>query len=485
MRLVFFYRDDPCAARDLGPEPFSAVVGREAGCDVQITDPLLSRRHLRVDWDGSLLRFHDLESANGVRLNGRLTRESPLQLGDVVQAGETRIRVEALPQAVQGDVAAIHRKLLDALDLRTVSEARLRSPEFREEVRVRAWQLVTAEHPDATPPDVHRIVSGLLDDVFGLGPLEPLLADETVTEIMVNGAEQVFLERGGKLEPAAVAFAGDAAVRRVIDRIVAPLGRRIDEANPMVDARLADGSRVNAVIPPLALNGPVLTIRKFARRKLTADDLVSLGALDDAARVLLEEAVRARRNILISGGTGSGKTTLLNVLSGFIPPDERIVTIEDAAELQLHQPHVVRLESRPPNLEGKGAITIRDLLRNALRMRPDRIIVGECRGGEALDMLQAMNTGHDGGLSTIHANRPADALRRLETLTLFAGTDLPHRAVREQVASAIHLVVQQSRRKDGSRGVEAIVQIDGFGEMGYLLRTLWERDASVPLEAAS
>ena len=291
----------------------------------------------------------------------------------------------------------------------------------------------------------------MLDEALGLGPLEDLLADPTVTEIMVNRHDQIYVERKGKLELTQVRFLNDEQLRGVIERIVAPLGRRIDEKVPMVDARLRDGSRVNAIIPPLALKGPALTIRKFSKKLLGVDDLIEFGSLTEQMATFLGAAVQARLNIVISGGTGSGKTTLLNVLSSFIPDDERIVTIEDAAELQLPQEHVVSLESRPPNIEGEGAITIRDLVRNALRMRPDRIVVGECRGGEALDMLQAMNTGHDGSLTTVHANTPRDALSRLETMALMAGLDLPARAIRDQIASAVNLIVQQSRLQDGTR----------------------------------
>ena len=284
----------------------------------------------------------------------------------------------------------------------------------------------------------------ITDEIIGLGPLEPLLRDESITEVMVNGPRQVYIERSGKLELTNVVFQNDDHVMRIIDRIIAPIGRRVDESSPMVDARLTDGSRVNAIIPPLSLVGPVITIRKFSASPFTVDDLIRFGTATADMFDFLRACVEARLNIFVSGGTGSGKTTTLNVLSSFIPNDERIVTIEDAAELQLRQEHVVTLESRPPNIEGKGAIPIRELVRNALRMRPDRIIVGECRSGEALDMLQAMNTGHDGSMSTGHANSPRDMLSRLETMVLMAGVDLPLRAIREQVASAVDLIVQQS-----------------------------------------
>ena len=294
---------------------------------------------------------------------------------------------------------------------------------------------------------------------FGLGPLEPLLADEEVDEVMVCGADRVWIERRGRVEATGVAFGSDAELRHAIERILAPLGRRVDEAEPLCDARLPDGSRVNVVIPPLALDGPVLTIRRFRRRALTPEDLVGVGSWTPALHDLLRDAIAARRNVLVSGGTGSGKTTTLNALSAFLPAAERIVTIEDAAELRLQQPHVVRLEARPPSLEGRGEVTIRRLVRNALRMRPDRIVVGEVRGAEALDMLGAMSTGHDGSLSTIHAGSPDEALRRLETLALMAGVGLPHAAVRELVGGAVDVVVHQERGPDGTRRVVAVAEV--------------------------
>ena len=311
-------------------------------------------------------------------------------------------------------------------------------------------------------PERMRIAGEIYDSIRGLGPLERLLMDETVTEIMVNGAKQVFVERKGKLVLTDVTFFDDEQLLNVIDRIVSPLGRHIDEANPMVDARLADGSRVNAVIPPLSLKGPLLTIRKFSKSPLTVENLISYGSLTFKMAAFLEACVKGRLNIVISGGTGSGKTTLLNVLSAYIPHDERIVTIEDAAEIQLQQKHVLTLEARPANLEGSGQITIRDLVRNALRMRPDRIVVGEVRGGEALDMLQAMNTGHDGSMTTGHANSTRDMLARLETMVLMAGMNLPIPAIRQQVASAIDIIVQQSRMRDGSRKIISISEVLGM-----------------------
>ena len=295
-----------------------------------------------------------------------------------------------------------------------------------------------------------------------LGPLEALLSDDSVTEIMVNGPAQVYVERRGRLELSDCQFSDDASVLAVIERIVAPLGRRIDESQPYVDARLADGSRVNAIIAPLALSGPTITIRKFAKKALTPTDFIRFGTWTDGAAAFMKLCVTLRKNVIVAGGTGSGKTTLLNLLSGYIPRTERIVTVEDAAELRLQQPHVVRLEARPPNIEGKGAVTIRDLVKNCLRMRPDRIIVGECRGGEALDMLQAMNTGHDGSLTTVHANSPRDVVSRLETMVLMSGMDLPSRAIREQIQSAVDIIIHESRLSDGSRKVTAITEVTGM-----------------------
>ena len=311
-------------------------------------------------------------------------------------------------------------------------------------------------------PERNRIAQEIFDSIRGLGPLEKLLADDSISEIMVNGAKQVFIERKGKLLLSDVTFYDNDQLLNVIDRIVSPLGRHIDEANPMVDARLPDGSRVNAVIPPLSLKGPLLTIRKFSRNPLTIENLVSYGSLTFKMAAFLEACVKGKLNIVVSGGTGSGKTTLLNVLSAYIPYDERIVTIEDAAEIQLQQKHVLTLEARPSNLEGAGQITIRDLVRNALRMRPDRIIVGEVRGGEALDMLQAMNTGHDGSLTTGHANSARDMLARLETMVLMAGMNLPIAAIRQQISSAIDIIVQQARMRDGSRKIVGIHEVVGM-----------------------
>ncbi|MEP7379043.1 MAG: CpaF family protein [Chloroflexota bacterium] len=334
--------------------------------------------------------------------------------------------------------------------------------EVRREIEGAFSRALDAEGLALTRAERTRMLEQITDEIVGLGPLEPLLRDESITEVMVNGPRQVYIERSGKLELTNITFQNDEHVMRIIDRIISPIGRRVDESSPMVDARLVDGSRVNAVIPPISLVGPVVTIRKFASTPLTTDDLIRYGTSTPEMFDFLRACVEARLNIFVSGGTGSGKTTMLNVLSSFIPNDERIVTVEDAAELQLRQEHVVTLEARPANIEGKGAVPIRELVRNALRMRPDRIIVGECRSGEALDMLQAMNTGHDGSMSTGHANTPRDMLARLETMVLFAGVELPLRAVREQIASAVDLIVHQERLKDGSRKITNITEVQGM-----------------------
>ena len=335
--------------------------------------------------------------------------------------------------------------------------------ETAEDLSERVLHAVTEQLAlDRTPltrEERRRIQAEISDDVLGYGPLEPFLRDDSVTEVMVNAHDRIFVERDGRLERTDACFVDDAHVMRIIDKIVSQVGRRIDESSPMVDARLPDGSRVNAIIPPLALKGPTLTIRKFARDPYTIDDLINFGSLNPQSAQFLSACVKGKLNVLISGGTGTGKTTMLNALSSFVPGDERIVTIEDAAELQLQQEHVITLESRPPNIEGQGEVRIRELVRNSLRMRPDRIIVGEVRGAETLDMLQAMNTGHEGSLTTIHANTPRDALARLETLVMTAGVELPHRAIREQIASAFDLLVQITRLVDGSRRVTHITEV--------------------------
>ena len=341
-------------------------------------------------------------------------------------------------------------------------DASLSEEQLRSSVVAEISGIMREESAPLTGAERQRLVEELSDDILGHGPIERFLADPTVSEVMVNGDRPIYVERGGKLQPTTSRFVSQDHLRRVIERIVSQVGRRIDESSPMVDARLADGSRVNAVIPPLAVDGPCLTIRKFSKDPYQVEDLIGFGTMTAEMATLLAACVRGKLNILVTGATGTGKTTMLNVLSSFIPEDDRVVTIEDSVELQLRQPHVVRLESRPANLEGKGQVAIRDLVRNALRMRPDRIVVGEVRGGEALDMLQAMNTGHDGSLSTVHANSPRDTLARIETMVLMAGMDLPSRAIREQVASALDLIVHVSRFRDGTRRITHVTEVEGM-----------------------
>jgi pilus assembly protein CpaF len=369
--------------------------------------------------------------------------------------------VQAPPRQQYLDLKAnVHRKLLNRLNLEALAQSDRTRAES--EIRTLLGELLAEENTPLSLGERETLFMEVLDDVFGLGPLEPLLRDKTISDILVNTYRHVFVERGGVLEKVATNFQDDRHLMRVIDRIVSGVGRRVDDSSPMVDARLPDGSRVNAIIPPLAVDGPLMSIRRFPAERLKADDLVTLRALTKPMLDFLSHCVRARLNALISGGTGAGKTTLLNVLSSFISEKERIVTIEDAAELQLHQEHVARLETRPPNVEGKGAVRQRQLMVNALRMRPDRIVVGEVRGEEALDMLQAMNTGHDGSLTTVHANTPRDALTRIETMIAMGATNLPERAMRQQISSAIQLVVQQTRLSDGSRKITSISEITGM-----------------------
>jgi len=383
---------------------------------------------------------------------------APARPGDT--AGDLDDRMRPLTPAEKECKELVYQRLLKVMDLSLISS--LPEREARSQIRAICERLLNEEQAPLALSSRQTVVKRIEDEVLGLGPLEPLLCDKTVSDILVNGSNQVYVERRGKLELTDVRFNNDAHLLNIIDRIVSAVGRRIDESSPMVDARLKDGSRVNAVIPPLALDGPSMSIRRFAVELLSMDDLTRLGTLTaDLARVL-NAIVTGRLNVLISGGTGAGKTTLLNLLSSFIPETERIVTIEDSAELQLQQPHVVRLETRPPNIEGRGAVTQRDLVRNSLRMRPDRIVIGEVRGGEALDMLQAMNTGHDGSLTTIHANTPRDALGRVENMVSMTGISFPVKALRAQIASAIDVVIQVERQEDGRRRVVSLQETNGM-----------------------
>jgi pilus assembly protein CpaF len=479
------------------------IVGRSSDATVVLAHDDVSRRHAALELEEAGVVIRDL-STNGTFVEGRrVASGQSVPFGKALRIGPFTLRVRpaapALPTAAPTAAAAttastaaplpalppplpahempdserdrlkrwLRGLLLESLDLPSLRPEELKDKALTPRVLQLMDELLD-EHARELPRglDRGRLRKELADEVLGLGPLEDLLAEPAVTEVMVVDRATIYVERRGKLELTGLRFSSEDALRAAIERIVTPLGRRIDESTPMVDARLKDGSRVNAIIPPLALRGPCLTIRKFSTRRLTVADLIDFGTLDARMARLLERAVMARRNILVSGGTGSGKTTLLNILSSAIPSDERIVTIEDAAELRLDQPHVVSLETRPPNMEGRGEYSIRDLVRNALRMRPDRIVVGECRGGEALDMLQAMNTGHDGSLTTTHANSPAEAVARLETLVLMGGIDLPARAIREQIAASIHLVVQQQRFADGARKVTSIAEVVGIDDDG-------------------
>ena len=475
------------------------LIGRSDGCRILLSAPEVSERHALLTIRGGVATLEDLRSANGTYVNGDLI-SSPVTLSPtaVVQIGPAMLRVSdtvaaadesaveatnAFAAGADDDAEAeaepapaanpyytdikrqIQRELLRRLDLKALTLSGVEKDGLEETARNKISEIVgevlgRGRMPEGIDPDL--LEQDVFNESMRLGPLEDLLEDDTVSEIMVNGPEKVYVERNGRLELSPQQFTDEASVMAVIERIVAPLGRRIDESQPYVDARLPDGSRVNAIIPPLALSGPTITIRKFAKEALTAEDFIRFGTWNQAAADFMRLCVEMRKNIIVAGGTGSGKTTLLNLLSGFIPSRERIVTIEDAAELRLQQPHVVRLESRPANIEGKGAVTIRDLVRNSLRMRPDRIIVGECRGGEALDMLQAMNTGHDGSLTTVHANSPRDVISRLETMVLMSGMELPSKAIRDQIASAVDIIIHEARLSDGSRRVMAISEVTGM-----------------------
>ena len=491
------------------------MVGADPGNHLCLNAPGVSRVHCRLSVRGKNLYIQDLNSSNGTFCNQRpVSSQEPVQIppGAVLTIGGVQIdaigseetpapaqqrpaaapvlneeeqrlaasvqkaknssepdsvpvlAVSGIPAAARPMVQEIkkqaHAELLNRLNLKRLAMGEV-SEEHLEEKAKNVIHEILLDLSIPLPSGVTRekIEKELYYEAMGLGPLETLIAMNTITEIMVNGPDHIYVEHKGVLYRTDMAFADSNQVMAAIERIVSPLGRRIDESSPMVDARLKDGSRVNAIIPPLSLVGPSITIRKFSKDPLKVSDLVSFGSITNDIAAFLDTCVKLRKNIVISGGTGSGKTTLLNILSSFLPNRERIVTIEDAAELQLRQEHVVRLESRPPNIEGKGEVAIRDLVKNALRMRPDRIVIGECRGGEALDMLQAMNTGHDGSLTTIHANTPRDCLSRLETLVLMAGFDLPLRAIREQIASAIAIIVQINREKDGSRKVTCVSEI--------------------------
>ncbi|WP_449427437.1 ATPase, T2SS/T4P/T4SS family [Rhodanobacter umsongensis] len=462
----------------------------------------VARKHAAILTQDDGLYLRDEGSRAGTSVNGqRVTgMHGPLAAGDVITIG-TYVIEALLPKAQIESAAApvfgaavpvpsasaasaerpasptpqsagdggeyavlrlIHERIIARMDFRRMDITHLNEAELRSKTHELIGEILAEDPGLVGKYDRQRLIENALNEAVGLGPLEVLLADDSISEVMVNRYDEIFIERSGRLESSPVVFSSDKAVLSAIERIVAPLGRRIDEGSPMVDGRLKDGSRVNAVIPPLALKGPNITIRKFAKRKLGAEDLVKFGSASMPMMNFLQLCVEQRRNVLISGGTGSGKTTLLNILSNFIPDGERVITVEDAAELRLSMSNLISLESRPPNVEGKGAVSIRDLVRNCLRMRPDRIVVGECRGGEALDMLQAMNTGHDGSLTTVHANAPRDTLARLEVMVLMAGMELPVTAIRQQISSAVNIIVQQSRISDGSRKITHVTEVTGM-----------------------
>ncbi|WP_420550785.1 ATPase, T2SS/T4P/T4SS family [Litorivicinus lipolyticus] len=447
---------------------------------VQLKSWRVARQHMALTSGERGLSIEDL-SGKGVWVNdGKVTDTRAIEPGDQIRVGPFTVQLElltpvaAVPKTVDHAASEasrntdllrlgslVHGGLLTLLDQRRIQLEDRSDSEIIDTIGPLIDEVIT-NLPEAGAADQAELKQVVMNETVGLGALEVLLSDSSVTEVMVNNFDDIYVERGGRLERSTAQFTSPNAVMSVIDRIISPLGRRIDESSPIVDARLKDGSRVNAIIPPLALRGPSITIRKFPEKRFETEDLIRFGTLDANMAELLHQSVVNRCNIIVSGGTGSGKTTLLNVLSNYIPAEERVITVEDAAELQLGQPHVVSLEARPANMEGKGQITIRDLVKNCLRMRPDRIVVGECRGGEALDMLQAMNTGHDGSLTTAHANNPGDMLRRLEVMVLMAGMDLPISAIREQIASAVDIIVQQNRFGDGSRRITKISEVTGM-----------------------
>ena len=487
-------------------EKLRCVMGSGWRSDIALKGKQISKQHAVIERGDSGVMISDLGSVAGTWVNReRIVQYGPVQPEDEIIVGEFRITVIDRPQQVRlpekvqfVPVAAsepsmlessnestspdsgpilipridhvllewrrrVHQKIIEVMDLRRKDLHNMNDAQVRRESESLLDEIMRDfEHAIPATIDRQRLRKDVLDEAIGLGPLQPLLEDDDVSEVMVNSASQIFVERKGRLSLSDCCFTSDQAVLSVIERIITPLGRRIDEASPMVDARLKDGSRVNAIIPPLAIKGPCITIRKFSKKRLHFSNLVDYGSLSDDMVKFLRVCVERKKNIVVSGGTGSGKTTLLNVLSNLIPNDERVVTVEDAAELQLNQPNLVSLESRPANLEGRGQISIRDLVRNALRMRPDRIVVGECRGPETIDMLQAMNTGHDGSLTTAHANSPRDVISRMEVMVMMAGMDLPIQAIREQIASAVDIIVQQKRFPCGARKVTYITEVVGM-----------------------
>ncbi|MCP4368323.1 MAG: Flp pilus assembly complex ATPase component [Deltaproteobacteria bacterium] len=476
-------------------------IGRASKNDVILDRTGVSRDHAEIYKRSNSFYIADLKSKHGTFINERkipVLKSVPVQLDDIIGIGEyfLKIKEEIVDEDEQKRKISqltpeeeleyyrdsrvielktiVHNQLLDIIDLRRLDVKKINDIELRRQCDEMVREILSETEADVLwEIDQEILIKDILDEALALGPLEDLMEDAAVTEIMVNRKDQIYVEKSGKIILSPKIFNSDMSLLGIISRIVSPIGRRIDESSPMVDARLQDGSRVNAVIPPMALNGPCITIRKFSKDPFTVDNLVEFNTISRSIAEFLKVCVENRKNVVISGGTGSGKTTTLNILSSFIPEDERIVTIEDAAELQLSQDHVVRLESRPPNIEGKGEIKIRHLVKNALRMRPDRIVVGECRGGETLDMLQAMNTGHDGSLTTAHANSPIDMLSRLETMVMMSGEDLPSRAIREQIAAAVDIVVQQTRLTCGSRKITYVSEVTGIEDDKIILQDIF------------
>jgi pilus assembly protein CpaF len=499
-------------------DPGVYTIGSDHDCRIQLNHDTVDDRHAILTVRDSEFWIEDLGSAHGTQINdASVIGRAPVTLNQAMQVGPFSLFIHAQgapaptpppttpptppspPDASQTQVdekeesapaaappnpdldqklsikKQIHKELVERMDIKRLTASHVQKDELSRKAHATLEKIVhDVRHKLPAGMSPEALIKEVYDEALGLGPLEDLLADDTVTEIMVNGHHQIYVEQNGKLTLTDKTFTDDNSVLAIIERIVAPIGRRIDESQPYVDARLPDGSRVNAIIHPLSLTGPCLTIRKFSREPFTDKDMIRFGTLTEGGANFLRICVQLRKNIVVSGGTGSGKTTFLNVLSGYLPTTDRIVTIEDAAELRLPQAHVIRLESRPPNIEGRGAIAIRDLVRNALRMRPDRIVVGECRGGEALDMLQAMNTGHDGSLTTVHANAPRDVVSRLETMVLMSGMDLPVRAIREQVASAIDMIAHESRLSDGSRKITKITEVMGLEGDQIVMQDIFE-----------
>ena len=506
---------DGRAPRTLDLKPGVYPIGADDGNRLRIVGEQVAWRHAILTIRSSGAVIEDLGSESGTKMDQtRIQGRCEFNEGSVIEIGPARIRrgdapaksvntpaadakpppkvatrPEAAPRAavapmpkpspddeIQREIRRqVHTELLKRLDIKRLTAGHIGESDLQSRAKETIEQII-ADVKDRLPAgrSPARLAKEVFDEAIGLGPLEDLVADPDITEIMVNGSDRIYVERDGRIERTHLSFLNDDSVHAIIERIVSPIGRRIDESQPYVDARLPDGSRVNAIIPPLSLIGPCLTIRKFSKDPYTIEDLIRFGSMDPRIAKFIQACVLLRKNIVVSGGTGSGKTTLLNVISSYLPLTERIVTIEDAAELRLSQDHVVRLESRPPNIEGRGAITIRDLVRNALRMRPDRIVVGECRGGEALDMLQAMNTGHEGSLTTVHANSPRDAMSRLETMVLMSGMELPLRAIREQTGAAIHLIVQISRFPDGTRKLTKVTEVAGLEGDRIVMQDIFE-----------